>query len=193
MKHKNMIKKYLSFLLILSTLLVITPVFAEENSTTTSSTPKLSNEQKILEAQRKLEERFLEAKQKLQERLTKLQTKQVNEAAATACVGSAVTARELAIKESFTNFSNAQLIALNARASGLSAAWSAPSSTQKQIRSAVNSVWAAYNTAHKAAVKQHNASSTAAWSTFKKAAATCKASQSGVAVDSRSGGQDMVQ
>lgn len=185
-------------MLIVSAMLVAVPVFADDNvsstiSTTTTGTPRLTAEEKILEAQKKLEERYQDAKVKLQEKLSKLQTKQVNETAAAACVGSAVVVRENSIKDAFNVFSQAQLKALSDRSVGLTAAWAAVSSTPKQIKTEINKVWATYNKVHNVAVKQHNASTTAAWNTYKKAVVVCKASQAGVSGDFRSLGQDMVR
>lgn len=184
-------KKYFAGLLILASILMTLPVLATDDRT--SSTPSLSQQERILEAQRKLEERFQEAKNKLQERLTALQTRQVNQSAAIACVGLAVNSREQSISASWNTYSAAQLAALNTRSAALSAAWSTPSSTTKQIRTAVDTAWNSYRTAHKTAVTAHNASTTQAWNTFKTASKACKASQSGVSVDNRSYGQDMAQ
>ena len=189
-----MIKKYFAGLLILSSVLIAIPVLATDDSSslTQSTTPK-TQEERIREAQQKLEQRFLEAKQKLQERLTALQTRQVNQAAAVACVGLAVNAREQNIITAWNTYSSAQQTALNTRSTALSAAWTAPSSTTRQIKLAVDKAWATYRLSHKTAVMAHNASTTAAWNTFRAAAKTCKATQSGVSVDSRSYGQDMAQ
>jgi hypothetical protein len=187
-----MIKKYFAGLIILTSILMSIPAFATEGNTTSSISGR-TQEERIQEAQRKLEERFQEAKLKLQEKLTSLQTKQVNQAAATACVGLAVNTREAYIAAAFSTYSTTQASILSVRANSLSAAWSAPSSTQKQLRLAVDKAWSTYRTSHKLAVASHNASTTAAWSTFKTASKNCKASLSGVTVDTRSYGQDMAQ
>ena len=190
----NKLSKLIAILMIGVFLASVAPVFAEDNRTTTTGTPKLTDEQKILEAQKKLEERFQEARKKLQERLTKLQQNQVNQTAAINCVGLAVGKREAAISDSFAKYSTTQAAALSTRAAALSQAWSKNvSSTPKTIRVDVDKAWSVYRTAHKTAVQAHNASTTAAWSLFKKESVACKASQSGVSVDARSYGMDSVQ
>jgi hypothetical protein len=90
-----------------------------------------------------------------------------------ACVGSAVNAREQALDAALSNHAAAITAAYSARADALKDAYS--KTDVKSVRSSVRAAWSAFNASVKSARKAWNASKSAAWTSFRTAAAKCKA------------------
>ena len=90
-----------------------------------------------------------------------------------ACIGAAVSTREQSIGTAESAFTIALNSAYTARANALQQAYALTST--KEVRTAVKAAWAAFSKSAKSARSDWATSRSKAWSTFKTAAAACKA------------------
>ncbi len=94
----------------------------------------------------------------------------------TACIGTAVTARETAISAAYTTYSKAIADAYKARGTALTSAWSL--TNWQEINNAVKAAWKAFKTSSKTATKNWQTGRRTAWTQFNKDLQGCHASSS---------------
>ena len=104
---------------------------------------------------------------------TQTATPASSEASKITCVGTAINTREQSIDTAMTTYSSANGAAYTARASALQKAYT--QTTAKAVSSAVKASWTTFNSSVKSARKAWQTSRDAAWTTYRKAAAACKA------------------
>ena len=99
-------------------------------------------------------------------------TPKVFDTAKVACVGSAVSAREVSIDSAINTFSTAQNAAYSARATALQSAYTQTS--MSAVHTGVKTAWSNFSSSIKSARTTWSTASTSAWSQYRTASALCK-------------------
>lgn len=166
-------KKYLTYLAIISVIFLGASAFAEENG----ANDDRSNEGKQ-ESKMDLKERALEMRSRMEDKLKERGEKikddsRESKTVDTACAQTAVEARDTAIISAFDTYSIAMKTALEARKVAVKDAWS--KTTPSERSTARRTANQTYNTASKTAHKALNTSRKSIWNTHKADMKKCGA------------------
>lgn len=171
-------KKYLSYLAIVSILFMGVAVYAQENVETTSEKGDQNKEIRH-EGEKGLRERALEMRTKMEDKLKERSEKIKNGEGEgknidIICAQTAVEARDTAIIAAFDTYSASMKTALEARKTAVKDAWSKTTPSERSLaRKTANQT---YNTASKNASKALNTSRKSIWSKHKTDMKACGAS-----------------
>jgi hypothetical protein len=170
-------KKYLSYLAIVSILFMGVSVYAQEDVQTTSEKSEQNKEVRH-EGEKGLRERALEMRTKMEDKL-KERSEKIKSGEAEGknidimCAQTAVDARDTAVIAAFDTYSTSMKTALEARKTAVKDAWSKTTSSERNTaRKTANQT---YNTASRNAHKALNTSRKSIWAKHKTDMKACGA------------------
>lgn len=161
-------KKYLTYLAIISVIFLGASAFAEENETNEGKQEsKMDLKERALEMRTRMEDRLKERGEKIKDDSRESKTIDI------VCAQTAVEARDTAIISAFDTYSIAMKTALEARKVAVKDAWS--KTTPSERSTARRTANQTYNTASKTAHKALNTSRKSIWNTHKADMKKCGA------------------